>query len=81
MSFGEGSTPSSLAFPYSCQPSAPLLLLFEREGSPVCGTGYATSIPNHNPETLIEWIRCKLAGRDLPPLQPFSGWCSFDLNF
>eukprot|EP00667_Euglena_gracilis_P000253 EG_transcript_253 len=49
----------------------PIIPMVLANGCKGIGTGYATSIPNHNPETLIEWIRCKLAGRDLPPLQPW----------
>ena len=40
-------------------------------GSRGIGTGYATYIPNYNPETLVEWVRCKLNGKEVPALHPW----------
>uniref|UniRef100_A0A7S1ITT9 DNA topoisomerase 2 n=1 Tax=Eutreptiella gymnastica TaxID=73025 RepID=A0A7S1ITT9_9EUGL len=50
---------------------APIIPMVLVNGCRGIGTGYATSIPNHNPATLIEWIRCRIKGKELPQLIPW----------
>jgi DNA topoisomerase-2 len=54
--------------PYWYAPVIPTVLV---NGSRGIGTGYATYIPNYNPETLVEWVRCKLNGKEVPALHPW----------
>jgi DNA topoisomerase-2 len=54
--------------PVALYPIIPLALINGMNG---IGTGYSTFIPNHNPQDLIEWIRCYLQGRATPTLIPW----------
>jgi len=54
--------------PHWYVPIIPMVLV---NGCKGIGTGYATSIPNHNPVVLVDWIRCKLRGQELPALKPW----------
>ncbi|KAI5195412.1 type II DNA topoisomerase [Aureobasidium subglaciale] len=56
-------------------PVVPMILINGADG---IGTGWSTSIPNYNPQDVIENIRLRMAGSskaDMKPMQPwFRGW-------
>ena len=49
-------------------PVIPLLLVNGSEG---IGTGWSTSIPSHNPRDVLNYIRAKLNGTDIPTIKPW----------
>jgi DNA topoisomerase-2 len=61
--------------PETYVPVVPMVLINGADG---IGTGWSTSIPNYNPEDVIENIRLRMAGSsksDMKPMQPwFRGW-------
>jgi DNA topoisomerase-2 len=49
-------------------PIIPMILV---NGSRGIGTGYSSHVPNYNPKTIIDYIRCKLTNNVLPELHPY----------
>ncbi|KAK5937055.1 DNA topoisomerase 2 [Knufia obscura] len=49
-------------------PVVPLVLINGSEG---IGTGWSTSIPNYNPEEIVENLKRKMRGQDFLPMKPW----------
>nr|QBK94035.1 MAG: DNA topoisomerase II [Pithovirus LCPAC406] len=56
-----------------CEPTTllPIIPLHLVNGSKGIGTAYSSTIPNHNPIDVCNWILAKLDGRVLPVLKPW----------
>lgn len=54
--------------PFSFLPIIPMQLV---NGSNGIGTGHSTFIPNHNPMDLIQWLKNRLTGNELPSILPW----------
>ena len=56
-------------------PIMPMLLVNGAEG---IGTGWSTSIPNHNPRDIVAQLHRMLAGEKPEPIAPWCGLTSRD---
>lgn len=64
--------------PKTYYPIIPMVLV---NGAYGIATGYSTTIPNHNPKDIIDWLRKKLQGKEeLPTLLPWYRGFTGEIN-
>ena len=54
--------------PETYVPTIPLILVNGTDG---IGTGWSTKIPCHNPKDVIECVKARIAGKDMPTIRPW----------